>query len=129
MSGEQLTIQARDGRDTNQRILRVAGPLMSSTSHAFLEQVRVETSPVVILDMASVDDIDSNGVGTLAKVHMSFQREDRRLAVVGLTPKVHRMLEVTRVLGVLTVYASEAEAEDALVSVSGTPDEQKRSNP
>lgn len=102
----------------NQRILRVAGPLMSSTSHAFLEQIRVETSPVVILDMASVDDIDSNGIGTLAKVNMSFQRQNRRLAVVALTPKVHRMLEVTRVLTVLTVFATGSEAENALTTDS-----------
>ena len=99
--------------------MEVAGPLISSTSLAFQEQIRLEIAPVVILDMSGVEHVDSNGVGTLAMINMSFQRENRQLAVVGLTQKVHRILEVTRVLSVLTVFRSELEAEEALVTPVG----------
>src|SRR4030095_3141768 len=90
MTGHQLTIEARAGKGTGRRILQVKGPLTSSTSDTFKEQVLVETAPapVVMLDMSGVEDVDSNGIGTLTLVHMSFQRQSRRLAVVGLTPKV-----------------------------------------
>jgi anti-sigma B factor antagonist len=123
MTGHQLTIEARAGKGTGRRILQVKGPLTSFTSDTFKEQVLVETAPapVVILDMSGVEDVDSNGIGTLTLVHMSFQRQSRRLAVVGLTPKVRRMLEVTRVLSALPVYVTEQEAEDELASDVGDP--------
>jgi anti-sigma B factor antagonist len=115
MTGDHLTIHARVG-DERHRILEIRGPLNLSTSETFQAQIRVETAPVVILDMGYVENVDSNGIGMLALVNMSFQRENRRFAVVGLTPTVHRMLEVTRVLGVLTVFATRAEAVEALVT-------------
>jgi anti-anti-sigma factor len=121
MTAEQLTIHARAGRNTSHRILQVKGPLTLSTSVTFLEQVGVETAPAVILEMSGVEDVDSNGIGTLTMVHQSFQRQSRRLAIVGLTPKVRRMLQVTRVLLALPVYGTEQAAEDELASGVGDP--------
>jgi anti-anti-sigma factor len=114
MAAEQLTIDAREGKDIGQRILRVTGRIDLFTSLAFLEQLRVETAPVVILDMALVDYVDSSGVGALAQLHKSFQLEHRRLALVGLTTKVRQVLEITHVLKMLTVFATGPEAESAL---------------
>jgi anti-anti-sigma factor len=129
MAAEPFTILSRAGKDQSQRVLQVSGPLTSATSFTFLEHVRVETAPIVILDMTGVEHVDSNGVGALAKVHMSFERENRQLAVAGLTPKVQRILEVTRVLTVLTVFATGPEAEDSLVSDAGDAGPVIRSNP
>ena len=71
---------------------------------------------MVILDMDGVECIDSQGIGALAKVNEMFKRKNRRLAVAGLTPRVKEMLQVTRVLPTLEVFATFLEAEDALVS-------------
>ena len=116
MTAEQLTIHTRAGRGTGQRILDVAGRLDLSTSLTFLEQIRVETAPVVILDMARVDYVDSSGVGAIAQIQKSFQLEHRRLALVGLTPRVRQALEITHVLKMLTVFATASEAANALTS-------------
>jgi anti-sigma B factor antagonist len=114
MTAEQLTIQARAGREAGQRILDVTGRLDLSTSLAFLERVRVETAPVVILDMTNVDYVDSSGVGAIAQVHKSFELENRRLALAGLTPRVRLALEITHVLKMLKVFGTGSEAERAL---------------
>jgi anti-sigma B factor antagonist len=115
MAADQLTIHARTGRNISQRILQVTGRLDLSTTLGFLEHVRIETAPVVILDMTEVDYVDSSGVGALAQVHKSFQLENRRLALTGLTQKVRQVLEITHVLKMLTVFATGSEAEEALL--------------
>ena len=111
MTGHQLTIEARAGKDISQRILHVTGQVDLFTSTSFLEHVRVETAPVVILDMTCVDYVDSSGVGAIAQVQKSFQLESRQLALVGLTQRVRQALEITHVLKTLTVFSTEEEGE------------------
>jgi anti-anti-sigma factor len=81
----------------------------------FLERIRIETAPFVILDFSLVNYLGSAGVGAVAKIHSSFQLEKRRLAVVGLTQAVRRPLEITNVLRLLTVFDTSTEADDNLV--------------
>jgi anti-anti-sigma factor len=115
MTDQSLTIQSRAGKATGQRIVQVSGRLDLATASTFLEQIRVETAPVVILDLTDVQSADSSGVGALAQIYKSFKLENRRLAVVGLNNKVRYVLEITHVLKVLTVFANLTEAEEALI--------------
>ena len=110
----ELAIRPGPPTGTPHRILYVSGNINLSTSATFLEKIRVETAPVLILDLNGVGYADSSGVGALAQLHKSFQLENRRLVLVGLTRKVRLVLEITHVLELLTVFATQAEAETAL---------------
>jgi anti-anti-sigma factor len=68
----------------------------------------------VILDVSDLVDLDSTGVGTLLRTHVSFKLQKQHLALVGINEKVRLVLEITRVLGLLTVFETLAEAEEAL---------------
>lgn len=115
MEWEPFKVESCAGMRTGQRILRVSGPLSLKTERGFLEQVRAETAPVVILDLSSVPYVDSRGVAALVQVHMTFRREERRLALVGLGERVQYVLEITQVRGLFTVFATLTEAEEFLI--------------
>jgi anti-anti-sigma factor len=115
MTAELLRIESRQGKRTGQCIIRVSGALDLNTELRFLEQIRIETAPIVILDLTGVPSSDSRGVAALVQIHNSFKRENRRLALVGLSYRVRHVLEITRVLGLFTVFLTLAEAEEAVV--------------
>jgi anti-sigma B factor antagonist len=116
MDGDLLRVESCAGKRDGQRILRVFGPLtFPTTGVKFLEQVRVETAPVVILDLRGVSSCDSSGIGALMQVYNTFKREDRRLALVGLNERVEAVLGITKVLSFFKVFATVEEAEDMLV--------------
>lgn len=92
----------------------VSGRLDLNTESEFLQQVRTETAPVVILDLSGVSHIDSRRVAALVQIYTAFELERRRLALVGLSERVKHVLKITQVLRLFKVFATLTEAEEAL---------------
>ena len=108
-------MESRAGKSSDQRIVRISGRLsFTTTALRFLEQIRVETAPVVILDLSDVTFCDSSGVGALMQIYTTFKRENRRLALAGVTERVRAILGITRVLSLFAVFATVEDAEAAL---------------
>jgi len=80
---------------------------------AFQAKVREDSSRTLILDFAAVPLVDSAGIGALVGAYVSRQKDDRRLALVGVNQRIHNALEVTRVESLFRFYNSVAEAEQA----------------
>jgi anti-sigma B factor antagonist len=115
METHPFSVESLVGKHSGHCILRVSGPLDIETESRFLEQVRAETAPVVILDLSGVQYCASAGVAALVQVHNAFERENRRLALVGLHQRVEKPLEITRVRPLFTVFETLTEAEEALI--------------
>ena len=64
----------------------------------------------IVLNMANVTYIDSAGLGTLVAAHISAKKQDAALHLSDLGNKFHEVLQITRLLTVFSVYATEAEA-------------------
>ena len=111
----ELQIETRQGGHAGQRVLRVVGKLGLETVPVFLDSVRAQTDPVVILDFNGVTYIDSAGVGSLVQTFAAFKKSQRRLALTGLNERVQKVLEITRVQALLPSYPTVAEAEQNLV--------------
>jgi anti-anti-sigma factor len=107
-------IESRPGKRAGQRIIQISGRLVFDKTQRFTNFVRRENAPIVILDLSDLVDLDSTGVGMLVRTHASFKLQKQHLALVGINEKVRLVLEVTRVLGLLTVFETLAEAEEAL---------------
>jgi anti-anti-sigma factor len=117
MTDDAPRVEARDGRNPGQRILNVSGRLVFPTrllAMEFLEHARVETSPVVILDLRGVTFCDSSGVGALTQLLDTFKRENRRFAIVP-SDRVTFVLGIAQVLDFFTRFSTVEEAEDAVV--------------
>jgi len=115
MAAESLKVESCAGKSTGQLILRVSGRLDSSTEQRFLELVRPETAPILILDLSGVQSCDSRGVSALVQLYQAFQLEGRRLALAGLTERVRHVLAITRVAPLFTTFASRTEAEETFI--------------
>lgn len=114
MPDEPLRVESVVGYRDSLRILRLNGPLTLSNLFEFQVLLRSEKAPVTIVDLSNVPYIDSAGIGALLGAHVSRQKEERALALVGVNQRVQNALEITRVFHFFTVYPSVAEAESAM---------------
>ncbi|WP_295312496.1 STAS domain-containing protein [Roseobacter sp.] len=72
----------------------------------FKDAMRSETDggpDVVVLDLSRVEFIDSSGLGAIVAA-MKHMGADRKLALAGLTPKVERVFQLTRMDSVFSVF-------------------------
>ncbi|MBZ5648412.1 MAG: STAS domain-containing protein [Acidobacteriia bacterium] len=72
---------------------------------------------LVLLDLRDVPYVDSAGVGTLFAIYASTLTSHAKLALAGLSPRVHEILETSRLLSLVQSYA---EAEQALQALTGS---------
>jgi anti-anti-sigma factor len=114
---DAFRVEPSPGRHLGQSVVRVSGLLNSTHESAFLDVVRPVVAPNVILDLTDVLALDSRGISALMIVFNNFKRERRRLALVGLQPRVAHILGVAGVLPYLKVFDSVAEAEEALLQM------------
>jgi anti-sigma B factor antagonist len=111
MPKEVLTIVDQSGSQPDSRVLALQGPLVLTTFFEFQAMVRADKSNLLIIDMSNVPYIDSAGIGALVGAYVSRQNSNRRLALVGVSQRVHDALHVTRVEQLFLFYDSVSAAE------------------
>jgi anti-sigma B factor antagonist len=81
---------------------------------ALEEGIRRSTGPFVV-DLSSVDFLDSCGINCLVRARALLGRDDRPLAIVCPAGNVRRVLELTGLDELVPVYGSRDELARALV--------------
>jgi len=79
----------------------------------FLKQTLTETRRMV-LNLSGVTYIDSGGLGTLVGVYSSARGAGAEIKLTGLGPRLHDVLQITKLATVFQVFDSEEEALAAL---------------
>ena len=74
-------------------------------------------SPRVVLDLSSVDSIDSSGLGAIVAV-MKFLGSGRKLELAGLSDKVQTVFRLTRMDSVVTIHETRDAAAGPVARVS-----------
>ncbi len=64
----------------------------------------------VLLDLDQVDDIDSAGLGELVILYTTAGQQSSRLGLVRPPARVLRLLEATRLSGLLVTFENESDA-------------------
>ena len=108
---EQLEIEHVD-----QGILSLRGPLTMENVPPFLNAVRRENAPTVILDFTGVPYLDSSGLGSLVSAYTSCQKAGRRVALTGVNQRVMRVFEITKVEPIFLMFPTVSEALEALTN-------------
>jgi anti-sigma B factor antagonist len=111
MQQDPLSIQVRQGKNTDTRILIFEGPLTLSNLFTFQAELRKETAPLVILDLTGVPYMDSAGMGAIINYHISCQKNKRKMVLAGVNQRVYTLLELTNTNKLLTVVPTVENAE------------------
>ncbi len=106
----------RSRYERERAILTITGDLDRSTAERLKATARTvwKTEPAgLVLDLSAVPFCDSTGLSALVYVLRGCQASDIGLALVGMEPRVERILSLTRLLAAFDRYPSVAEALDA----------------
>ena len=75
----------------------------------FMELLR-DKPPVLVVNLAQVEFMDSSGVATLVEALKRCHRIGCKLKLVGLVERVQNVFEICRLESMFQIYDSEAEA-------------------
>jgi len=114
MASEPLEIERFD-----YGVLGLRGPLTMENVPPFLNAVRRENAPTIILDFTGVPYVDSSGLGSLVSAYTSCLKAGRRVALTGVNQRVLKVFEITRVESVFLMFPTLSDALEAL-SNAGT---------
>ena len=95
-------------------IVDVAGDIDLNRSVEFqsaLLEVLEDKPRRVIVNLSGVKYMDSSGVASLVKMLSGTRRIGSQLCITGLTDRVKKLFEITRLDVVFNIFASEEEAK------------------
>lgn len=82
----------------------------------FQATVRADKSQALVIDFTNVPYVDSAGIGALVGAYVTRQNSGRRLALTGVSKRVHDALKVTRVEQFFQFFDSVGGAEEGLAN-------------
>jgi anti-sigma B factor antagonist len=115
-----LSLTTRPGRGCT--VVQVQGVLDLVTEphlRACLEQAVQDGARCIVLDLAELRLMDSSGLGTVVLAHKMLQQHAGRLCLAAARPLVLRVLELTSVDRLVSIYDSVRAAEEDLAVGDG----------
>jgi anti-anti-sigma factor len=99
-------------------VLTLSGPLILGASlkaaEAQVRAVIAEGVSKLVVDLTSVDSIDSAGLGMLVYIYGALSEKHGLLRLCGVAPPVLKMLQLTGTSGFL---AMDASLEDSFIAI------------
>jgi anti-sigma B factor antagonist len=111
MSSEPLEVDRLD-----RGVLSFRGPLTMENVSPFLNAVRREDAPTMILDLSGVPYLDSSGLGSLVNACTSCQKSGRRFALTGVNQRVLKVFEITKVEQIFLMFPTLSDAIEAFTN-------------
>jgi anti-sigma B factor antagonist len=105
-------------------LVRVRGDLELETAPALTEQLKALVGAhLLVVDLTAVEFIDSTGLGVLVGAHNESNARGGTLVLVGPQTRVQKVLRITKLHKVFTVYATldELATELAQQQLAITP--------
>lgn len=113
MDALALDLMRQDGSNSRLAVIKLHGKLSLETVSNFLQTVRPECAPELVLDMSGVKFLDSAGIGALAQLFVHRRGQGQKFALAALTQQAKAVMEVAGLLKLLPAYASVTEAIQA----------------
>ena len=111
MASEPLQIDRVDGG-----VLFLHGPLTVENVSPFMNAVRREDAPTMILDFTDVPYLDSSGLGSLVSSSITCQKAGRRLALTGINQRVLKVFQITKVEPLFLMFPTVSDAIEAFTN-------------
>lgn len=94
-------------------VVRLSGKLSLETVHDFIQTLRPEPAPHLVLDMSGVHFLDSAGVGALTSIFVSRRNSGKSFALAGLNQQGTAVLQVAGLLKLLPNFPTVEAALQA----------------
>lgn len=111
MNPTHLDLENRAGSNGSQMVVRLSGNLSLETVHDFIQKLRPERAPHLVLDMSGVGFLDSAGVGALVQIFVHRRSLEQTFTLAGLTKQGHAVIQVA---GLSKLLPMESSVEAAL---------------
>jgi anti-sigma B factor antagonist len=110
MQPVKLNVQMEESHNGTPSVAKLDGKLVLETVTEFLQTMRQQGSPNLILDMSSVSFLDSAGVGALVQLFVHRRNQGQKFALAALSGQAIAIMQVSGLVKLLPIYASVAEA-------------------
>jgi len=111
MASEPLEIERLD-----RGVLSFRGPLTMENVSPFMNAVRREDAPTMILDLTNVPYLDSSGLGSLVSACTTCAKAGRRMALTGCNKRVRKVFEITKVERIFLMFPTLSDALEAFTN-------------
>jgi len=115
-------MQTRDHHDQGLDVLAIEGEIDLARSpelRALLHAYAKKKSPVLVIDFAGVEYVDSSGLATLIEYVRLAQPFGGKFALVQVSARVKTIFDLVRLTEFFPIFPSLAEARAALLAPSG----------
>jgi anti-anti-sigma factor len=114
MPDEPMTFAQRPGSRDGVEILSLTGPFTLGNMFGLQRALQDMKPPYLIFDISKVPYMDSAGLGLLVNFYVAAQKNGRKMAVTGTSPRIMTLFEMTKVDSILKIYPSVEDAEKAI---------------
>lgn len=115
---EQMVMEKMPSSVADVTVFRLKGPFTLTTMFAFQTELRDPSLKGVIIDLSGVPYMDSAALGVLLGQWSHAQHGGYRYELVGLSPRVHTIFEITHTDSVLPIYPAQTDAENNFASAA-----------
>jgi len=112
MQPVKLDVRVEDSGNGTPSVAKLDGKLVLETVSGFLQTLRSQVSPSLVMDMSGVSFLDSAGVGALVQLFVHRRNQGQKFALAALTQQGMAVIEVSGLLKLLPVFASVSEAAE-----------------
>jgi len=114
MPYEPFRVIPQPGAVEGLQILFAKGPITHQSSSTLVDAVLAVSDKRLIIDLSEVPSLDSVAIGGLVRAYVHCQKTGRRLAFVGINPRVTNVLRLTGVEPLFDSFETISEAESAV---------------
>jgi anti-anti-sigma factor len=104
MQPVQLDLERLPSSDAGHLVTRLNGKLSLETVHNFIQTLRAEAAPHLILDLSGVSFLDSAGVGALVQIFVHRRSAGQTFALAGLTKQGNAVMQVAGLTKLLPIH-------------------------
>ena len=106
----KLEVYVEDSGNGTPSVAKLDGKLVLETVSGFLQSLRPQASPSLVMDMSGVSFLDSAGVGALVQLFVHRRNQGQKLAFAAFTKQGMAVMQVSGLLKLMPVFDSVSEA-------------------
>jgi anti-sigma B factor antagonist len=105
-----LDLEKNASSNESTAVYHAKGKLSLETVSGFVQRLRPDESPTLVLDMSGVNFLDSAGVGALVSLFVNRRNQGKVLALAALPPQSRAVVMVAGLHNMLPIYATVEDA-------------------